>query len=133
MFERALVCTLLLSVAACATPPAQIEPAYVSTALYAHLTCDQLRAERRSAYDTASAIRDRMQSRVNTDQTLVSVGLFVAWPALLFTRGEHPQAEAYAHALGVGRATSRLMAERACGSSEEVPPPAATAPSDGTI
>lgn len=91
MIKRILgivVCGSLLS--ACATAPDKVAGTYVSPMLYSTYDCSQIQMElHRVSYQVASMAAGQAQDR-RRDAVAWGVGMFIAWPALVFlAEGDH--------------------------------------------
>lgn len=70
------------SVSACATSPALIEPAHVSSDKYAAFDCDQVRNELLRVSDRSRKLSGGQRLQAVTDPVVFGVGVAVFWPAL---------------------------------------------------
>jgi hypothetical protein len=86
---KTLIGTILAStlLAGCATSPSHISAAYVSPLKYASYDCDQLTAELDAVDHRRDALFASIKKRAKGDSVKMGIGLFVAWPALLFLKG----------------------------------------------
>ena len=80
---------MLASVSACATHPNKISAAYVSPLKYQNYDCQQIALEQRSIEQRTNVLFHHLKSRNNSDKWMMGVGLVVAWPALLFLKGNN--------------------------------------------
>lgn len=78
---------MLLS--ACATAPSKIAPAYVSPLKYQSYDCSQIGFEQASIEQKTTQLYHSLKKRNTNDKVMMGVGLFLAWPALLFMKGNN--------------------------------------------
>lgn len=98
---KALALAALPLLAACASNPSEIQPAYVSPVKYQDYTCEQLSAELRAVESRMIALHNELKSERATDETQTAVGLILFWPALLLLEGgDGPEAAEYARLKG---------------------------------
>ena len=74
--------------AACATPPEQIVPTYVSPNAFADMSCPALRAEAARINGQVAALTGAQQAAVNNDNAMMGIGMLIFWPALLGLSGD---------------------------------------------
>jgi hypothetical protein len=101
--------------AACATPPKDIAPTYVSTGLYDNLSCEQLRAEAEAASAraaTAYGAQDRARSQ---DAAMTGVSLILFWPAAFFLKGDGATAAEVGRLKGEMQAIEQVNRIKNCG------------------
>jgi hypothetical protein len=79
--------SVLLS--ACATAPSKISAAYVSPLKYESYDCSQVGVEQASIEQRTNVLYHNLKGRNNSDKWMMGVGLLVAWPALLFMKGNN--------------------------------------------
>ena len=85
----ALAATGSLCLAGCATHPNKISAAYVSPMKYQNYDCQQIGFEQAHVERRTNELYHRLKSRNNSDNWMMGLGLFVAWPALLFMKGNN--------------------------------------------
>lgn len=108
--NRPLIAALAaLAVAACATPPSRVLPAYVSPTVYAGLSCAELQAEdARLAVALANVYR-----RQNRTRTADSWGVFLIGVPVGTVAGNNVAGQV-AQVKGEQAAVRQAMAARAC-------------------
>ena len=79
--------SLLLS--ACATAPSKIAASYVSPMKFQNYDCSQVAFEQASIEQRTTTLYHTLKKRNNSDKWMMGVGLVVAWPALLFMKGNN--------------------------------------------
>ena len=107
----AFVCAAVLS--GCASSPARISAAYVSPLAYRNLTCDDIDTEIYAVDNKATDLYRRLKHRANGDAWKMGVGVFVAWPALLFLSGGNGE-QATEYAQLKGQKDALIEARRHC-------------------
>jgi len=78
-----------ISMTACASSPKKISAAYVSPLKYQNHDCGQIGAEQASIEQRTNTLYHSLKKRNNSDKWMMGVGLVVAWPALLFLKGNN--------------------------------------------
>jgi len=78
-----------LMVSACATSPSKISAAYVSPMKYQNHDCQQIGIEQASIEQRTNVLYHSLKKRNTSDKWMMGVGLVVAWPALLFLKGNN--------------------------------------------
>jgi hypothetical protein len=101
--------------AGCATPADQIAPAYVSPAIYQHLSCDQIQHEVRNVVTLSNVAAQNQTAAAEADQIGMAIGLLVLWPMLLFTGGDGATAAEVAQLRGQMVALEQISAQKGCG------------------
>lgn len=101
--------------AACATPPKDIAPAYVSTTLYENLSCQQLRNEAEGVSARAAAAYGKQESNRGQDAAMTTVGVVLFWPALFFMKGDGADAAEVARLKGEMQAIEQVNRVKNCG------------------
>ncbi|HTN63993.1 MAG TPA: hypothetical protein VL147_20960 [Devosia sp.] len=109
----ALVAASML--AACATAPKDIAPAYVSTGLYSNLSCDQLREEAQGVSARAAQANGQQEKNRSQDAAMTGVGLILFWPALFFMKGDGAAAADVARMKGEMAAIDQVNRVKKCG------------------
>ena len=88
-----IVCGALLGasvmLSACATHPNKISAAYVSPIKYQGYDCQQVGLEQNNIEQRTNTLYHRLKGRNNSDKWMMGIGLVVAWPALLFMKGNN--------------------------------------------
>jgi hypothetical protein len=100
---------------ACATPPKDIAPAYVSTTLYENLTCQQLRHEAEGVSARAASAFGKQDANRGQDAAMTTVGLVLFWPALFFMKGDGADAAEVARMKGEMQAIEQVNRMKNCG------------------
>jgi ABC-type hemin transport system substrate-binding protein len=100
---------------ACASPPKDIAPAYVSTGLYENLSCAQLRNEAQAVSNRAAAAFGQQEKNRNQDAAMTGVALVIFWPAALFMKGDGAAAAEVARLKGEMQAIEQVNRIKNCG------------------
>ena len=104
-----------LALSACATAPSKISAAYVSPMKYQSHDCGQIGAEQASIEQRTNTLYHSLKKRNNSDKWMMGVGLVVAWPALLFLKGNNGAQNAeYAQLKGDYEALRSTSISRKC-------------------
>lgn len=101
--------------AACATPPKDIAPTYVSTGLYQNLGCSQLRNEAEGVAARAATANGKQEQNRSRDAAVTGVGLVLFWPALFFMKGDGADAADVARMKGEMQAIEQVNRTKKCG------------------
>ncbi len=109
----AVAATSLL--AACATNPANIQPAYVSPILYESLTCDQLSIEAQRVSSQVLVATGQQTSKANRDAVAMTVSMVIFWPAIFFVQGDQGNAAQLASLKGQMQAIQQANTTNNCG------------------
>jgi hypothetical protein len=116
MIKKTIVALAAVStLAACATPPKDIAPAYVSTGLYENLTCAQLRTEAEGVSARAAAAYGKQEQNRNSDVAMTTVSLVLFWPAAFFMKGDGAAAAEVARIKGEMQAIEQVNRIKNCG------------------
>lgn len=108
-----LAASVMLS--ACATSPNKISAAYVSPLKYENYDCSQVGVEQASIEQRTNVLYHNLKSRNNSDKWMMGVGLLVAWPALLFMKGNNSAENAeYAQLKGDYEALRQFSIVKKC-------------------
>lgn len=106
----------LCSVTGCATDPNKIAAAYVSPLKYETYDCQQVAVEQAGIEERTNVLYHNLKSRNNSDKWMMGVGLLVAWPALLFMKGNNSAENAeFAQLKGNYDALQHTSIEKKCG------------------
>ena len=113
------VCGALLSVSvmlsACATHPNKISAAYVSPVKYQTYDCQQVGLEQSNIEQRTNVLYHRLKGRNNSDKWMMGIGLVVAWPALLFMKGNNgAENTEYAQLKGEYEALRQASVQKKC-------------------
>lgn len=103
------------AISACAESPNSVRSDYVSPAMYANMSCQQLAVEAHNvsnAAHDAAGIQRRHQTR---DAVATTAGLVVFWPALLFIHGNDATTSEIAQLKGQMQAIEAASTARKCG------------------
>ena len=106
-------CAVLL--AACATPPKDIAPTYVSTGLYENLSCEQLRAEAEAVSARAAAAYGAQDKARSQDAAMTGVSIILIWPAAFFLKGDGATAAEVGRLKGEMQAIEQVNRIKGCG------------------
>ena len=68
----------------CATSPKNIDTQYVPSAMYEHLSCEQLRMEMHRMGARVAEVTGKQQREATKDAWAMGIGMIVFWPALFF-------------------------------------------------
>lgn len=116
MFEKtAIALAATLTLAACATPPKDIAPTYVSTGLYENLNCTQLRAEAEAVSARAAQAYGAQDKARSQDAAMTGVSLILFWPAAFFLKGDGATAAEVARLKGEMQAIEQVNRVKNCG------------------
>lgn len=118
--KSSVKCVMLVSafatVSACATNPNKIAASYVSPMKYENYDCQQVAVEQAGIEERTNVLYHNLKSRNNSDKWMMGVGLLVAWPALLFMKGNNSAENAeYAQLKGNYDALQHTSIEKKCG------------------
>lgn len=113
IFAAAAVSAVVLS--ACATPPKDIAPTYVSTALYENLSCNQLRGEAEAVSARAAQAFGQQDKNRSQDAAMTGVTLILFWPAAFFLKGDGAAAADVARLKGEMAAIEQVNKRKNCG------------------
>jgi hypothetical protein len=116
MFEKtAIALAATLTLAACATPPKDIAPTYVSTGLYENLNCTQLRGEAEAVSARAAQAYGAQDKARSQDAAMTGVSLILFWPAAFFLKGDGATAAEVARLKGEMQAIEQVNRVKNCG------------------
>jgi hypothetical protein len=113
--QTAVALGAITMLAACASAPKDIAPAYVSSALYQNLSCDQLRAEAQAVAARAQVANGAQQQNAQQDAAMTGVALVLFWPAAFFMQGDGVQAAEVARLKGEMVAIEQVNNVKNCG------------------
>lgn len=113
--ETAIALGATAMLAACATPPKDIAPTYVSTGLYQNLSCAQLRAEAEGVSARAAQAYGVQEKNRSQDAAMAGVGVILFWPALFFMKGDGAAAADVARMKGEMQAIEQVNRVKNCG------------------
>jgi hypothetical protein len=114
-----IFCSALLSasvlLSACATHPNKISAAYVSPVKYQTYDCQQVGLEQSNIEQRTNVLYHRLKGRNNSDKWMMGIGLVVAWPALLFMKGNNgAENTEFAHLKGEYEALRQTSIQKRC-------------------
>lgn len=112
-YTTAALLVAAMGLSACATPPSEIQPAFVSTAQYSGYSCSALNAEAIRVNRELQAATGRQQQAANNDATMTAVALILFWPAAFFIDGDN-NAPQVAQLMGEANAISEVARSRGC-------------------
>lgn len=116
MFKKTMIALgASAMLAACATAPKDIAPAYVSTTLYENLSCNQLRAEAEGVSSRAATAFGQQDKNRGQDAAMTTVGVVLFWPALFFMKGDGAAAAEVARMKGEMQAIETVNRVKNCG------------------
>lgn len=101
--------------AGCASRAENITAAYVSPVLYENLSCQQLAREATNVSARAQQAAGIQNKKSGQDAAVMTVGLVLFWPALLFTQGDGAQAAEVARLKGEMEAIETASNRKGCG------------------
>jgi len=105
---------IVLSLAACSTPPRNIDAQYISTHQYDGLSCEELTLEYYRVETRVQQLHHALDQESKKDAALVGVGLVVFWPALLFLAGSSTDPSEYGRLKGEAQALQTVLANNTC-------------------
>ncbi|HWU16477.1 MAG TPA: hypothetical protein VN155_02235 [Devosia sp.] len=113
--KTAIALGVTAMLAACATPPKDIAPTYVSTGLYQNLSCAQLRAEAEGVSARVAQAYGVQEKNRSQDAAMTGVGIVLFWPALFFMKGDGAAAADVARMKGEMQAIEQVNRVKNCG------------------
>lgn len=113
--KTAIALGAISMLAACATPPKDIAPTYVSTGLYENLSCNQLRQEAESVSARVAAAYGVQDKARGNDAAMTTVSLILFWPAAFFLKGDGAAAADVARIKGEMQAIEQVNRIKKCG------------------
>ncbi len=114
-----------LVVSGCATHPRDIQATYVSPTIYSAWSCEQLLEENNRIVRRVDEVTGNQARRANNDTAVMTVGLVLFWPALLFMARSDQEGE-LARLKGEYDAVQSNVVQKRC----SVAPDAASWPDD---
>ncbi len=105
----------LATLSACATPPKDIAPTYVSTGLYERLSCAELRNEAEAVSARAQQAYGLQEANRSSDAAMTGVALVLFWPAAFFMKGDGAAAADVARLKGEMQAIEQVNRIKNCG------------------
>ncbi|MFO0752971.1 MAG: hypothetical protein U0411_06565 [Thermodesulfovibrionales bacterium] len=105
---------ILFFLSACATSPDSIQSAYVSPLQYKGYDCDQIIEESSRVARRVGELNGSLTRKASNDAVATGVGLVLFWPALLFIKGNGPEAQEFARMKGEYEALEKTAIERKC-------------------
>ena len=116
MFRKSVIALAATSfLAACASAPKDIAPAYVSTGLYENLSCTQLRAEAEAVSARAISASGQQEKNRSQDVGMTTVAVVLFWPAAFFMKGDGAAAAEVARLKGEMQAIEQVNRIKNCG------------------
>ena len=106
-----LVASLMFS--GCASPPEEIEAAYVSPLEYQSYSCSQLTEEMRRIGRRVREVAGDQAETASDDSVAMGIGLVLFWPALFFISGDD-RAEELARLKGEAEASEQAAIQKNC-------------------
>ena len=109
------VAVTALALSACATPPKDIAPTYVSTGLYENLSCAQLRLEAEAVSSRAAQAYGTQDRNRSQDAAMTGVSIILFWPAAFFLKGDGAAAAEVGRLKGEMQAIEQVNRVKNCG------------------
>jgi hypothetical protein len=110
-----IAATVSICLSGCATSPNRISAAYVSPLKYQNYDCQQIGFEQANVERRTNELYHRLKNRNNSDNWMMGIGLLVAWPALLFMKGNNgAENTEYAQLKGDYEALRTVSVQRKC-------------------
>lgn len=103
------------AIAACAENPTTTRAAYVPTAQYENLSCQQLGMEAKNVSNRAHDAANLQRRHRTQDEIKTAAGLVIFWPALLFVRGNDETTAELAQLKGQMQAIEQVSTAKQCG------------------
>lgn len=100
--------------AACASDPADIAPAYVPASHYARHNCQAIATEMASVERRTYALYHKLQDESDADAGLTMLGMLGVWPLLFMLDGDGPEAQEYAYLKGEFNALQMAARQKGC-------------------
>lgn len=110
----ALVTSLSVALAGCATASKDIASAYVSPLQYQSYDCDQIAAELRRVQDRVVQLGGRLDEAASNDKAIMGVGIVLFWPVLFALGGTKQQEAEYARLKGEYEALQQAAIQKKC-------------------
>ena len=105
----------IVALSACASSPKKIAATYVSPMKYQSYDCQQIGLEQANVEQRTNVLYHSLKKRNTNDKVMMGVGLLVAWPALLFMKGNNgAQNIEYAQLKGDYEALRNASVARKC-------------------
>lgn len=105
----------IVALSACASSPKKISATYVSPMKYQNYDCQQIGLEQANVESRTNVLYHSLKKRNTNDKVMMGVGLLVAWPALLFMKGNNgAQNVEYAQLKGDYEALRNASVARKC-------------------
>jgi hypothetical protein len=112
--KKIVLLLIPLALIGCATAPDKISPTYVSPSKYNDFTCNDLKHESREVEQRVNALHHKLQKERNQDNTAMTIGMVLFWPALFFIDGDGPDAQTYAKLKGEAVALDQASRDKKC-------------------
>jgi hypothetical protein len=103
-----------LFLTACATHAVDIEANYTPLNKFAGYDCDQLGQVAQDTSLRAQELARKQDKRRRHDNAMMTVGLIVFWPSLLFVKGDGAEANELANLKGDMIAIEKASGDRRC-------------------
>lgn len=114
-FRHVLCIWSIALLSGCATPPEEMQAAYVSPTVFASMTCSQLASELERVSQREIELHAQLKKLADDDSTQMGVGLILLWPTLFFLEGgDGPQAAEYSRLRGESQTIERVMVQKSC-------------------
>lgn len=110
-----VVAAFAAALSACATPPKDIAPSYVSTALYENMSCPQLRQEAEAVSARTHQAYGAQDKARGQDTAMTGVAVVLFLPAAFFLKGDGADAANVARLKGEAQAIEQVNRVKNCG------------------
>ncbi|MGO4389500.1 hypothetical protein AB4Y85_18400 [Microvirga sp. 2YAF29] len=111
----ALVATLSLTAAGCASRSEDVAAAYVSPMAYTSYSCRELRIEAQRVSAAAAAAAGAQDSSRTKDVVATTAAVVIFWPAAFFVGGNSAQTAELARLKGQMQAVEEASIQKRCG------------------
>ena len=110
----AVICSMSLVFAGCATTSKDIASTYVSPLAYQSYDCEQLAAEAQRIQVRVQQLGGRLDEASTNDKVITTVGVILFWPILFALGGTKQQEADYARLKGEYDATQSAAIVKKC-------------------
>jgi len=104
----------VLFLSSCASPPGDIQPAYVSPLQYRQYDCDQIAMEMERVSRRLNEVHSAVLQRRNKDSKNMAVGMVLFFPSLFFIKGDGPEAVEFARLQGEMESLEIVAIQKKC-------------------
>lgn len=130
MKKIATVLVAAIALSGCAQHSNKIEPSYVSPAIYAGRSCNQLMSERNEIVVTVNELSKAQNKSATNDAVLTGIAILVFWPAAIAMATTKDNQAAVSAAKGNYDAITTQMKTQGCSIPSEPVAAAKTAPGE---